>query len=357
MIKKIFSLAFISIFVFIWFAYSSNYKTSIKIDLVYSEINSIYNINNNFENFKIWYNSNIDISKYRVSSNCKITTKFLNKESNIYYFDILLKSKNCKILNIYLLNENNKRVSKLKKYNIINYNNIINILIEYPNDYLENLLINWKLNKNNALHNIIENILEKRKQLYSTPVYWYSLPTRTDKLPNSPRPYRQDYTFWIHEWWDIDTSFKTPIISIDDGIIIRIIDNFKFDDLNKIKKWDDLTTIDKYKNLDILRWNQIWLKTMKWDIIFYSHLDKIFSDIQVGNFVKKETPIWTIWISWIPDKNYNDYHLHFELRKNPNNLKNIWKNIYLDYMSWDWYFKDKSIDYIIANQYSIFKKN
>ena len=42
--------------------------------------------------------------------------------------------------------------------------------------------------------NVIENILQKRKQKYSIPVEGFLLPTKKTKLPNSSRPYRAGYT-------------------------------------------------------------------------------------------------------------------------------------------------------------------
>jgi hypothetical protein len=42
-----------------------------------------------------------------------------------------------------------------------------------------------------------------------------------------------------------------------------VVSDFEFDDLNAIKKSKDLTQEEQVKNLDLLRGNQIWLKTMK----------------------------------------------------------------------------------------------
>jgi hypothetical protein len=50
---------------------------------------------------------------------------------------------------------------------------------------------------------------------------------------------------------------------LDDGIIVRVVSEFEFEDLNKIVKKDDLTYDEELRNLDILRGKQVWLKTMK----------------------------------------------------------------------------------------------
>jgi hypothetical protein len=207
------------------------------------------------------------------------------------------------------------------------------------------------------MHNFISDLLDKREQAYFIPIKWANLTTISSKLPNAPRPYRVDYTDWIHEWWDFDTIFWETVVSLDYWIVIRIVNDFVFSDLDKIKKWTDLSKNDKIKNLDILRWNQIWIKTMKWDIAFYSHLDKVYSNIKVWDMVFRWQALWSVWISWVPDKNYKDFHLHIELRKNPYNDNRKIPYSIDEYMSWDWYFKWKNEKYILENQYNIFQKN
>jgi hypothetical protein len=183
----------------------------------------------------------------------------------------------------------------------------------------------------------------------------HKLPTLATKVPNSWRWYRANYTDGIHHWWDIDWKLWEQILAIDDWIIVRVVNDFKFDDLDKIKYWDNLTDYDKIKNLDILRGNQVWLKTMKWDVVFYSHLNEIFTNIEVWEVVKKWQPIWTIWITGVPDKNYKDFHIHFPIQVNPHEKKMVWKYDIDDYLKWDWLFKDKSINEILKEQYSIFE--
>jgi hypothetical protein len=133
--------------------------------------------------------------------------------------------------------------------------------------------------------------------------------------------------------------------------------DFQFSDLSKLKKGENISYYDKVNNLDILRWNQVWLKTMKWDVVFYAHLDEVYDDIQVWNIIPRWYPLWTVWKTWVPDKDYNDYHLHFELRKNPYSIKNAWKYSLYDYMTWDWYFKWDTRESIKQKQYTIFEKN
>jgi hypothetical protein len=195
-----------------------------------------------------------------------------------------------------------------------------------------------------------------RNSKYLIPISWNNLPQKFSKIPNSPRPYRSSYTDWIHHWWDFDTDFRHDVRAIDSWVIVRIVSNFKFDNLQKIKHWKNLTYYEKLKNLDILRWNQVWLKTSRWDVAFYSHLDYIEPSLKVWSFVNKWEIIWKVWITWVPDKSYKDYHMHLPIHKNPHYKAKVWKYSIDNYMKWDWYYKWKSFDYILQHQEELFQK-
>jgi hypothetical protein len=181
------------------------------------------------------------------------------------------------------------------------------------------------------------------------------MPTLPSKVPNSSRLYRSDYTDWIHHGWDIDWYFWEQVIALQEWIIVRVVDKFEYSDLNMIKKWDNLTEDDKIKNLDILRWKQVWLKTVSWDVVMYSHLNDIYTNLNVWEFVNKWQPLWTIWITGVPDENYTDYHLHYEVHKNPFVTEKVWLYDIDDYMKWDWAFKWATIDFIVKNQWKYFE--
>jgi len=143
-------------------------------------------------------------------------------------------------------------------------------------DISENNFINYDIIKRSRynkelkhLNKIITDIVKKRKHKYKIPVPGYKLPKYITKLPNSARNYRKDYTDGIHHGIDIDAPLWSRIVSIDDGIVIKVVKDFKFSDLNQIKRWKNLTYEQKLKNLDILRGNQVWIKTMKWDVVFF----------------------------------------------------------------------------------------
>jgi hypothetical protein len=204
------------------------------------------------------------------------------------------------------------------------------------------------------LYNFIENILLKREQKYLIPVKWISMPTKSSRLPNSGRPYRAWYTDWVHGWWDFYTNFWDTVQAIDYWIVVRIVKNFQYSDIWQVKETWKLTQLDKMWNLDILRWNQVWIKTMKWDVTFYAHLNEVFDNIKEWDIIFKWQPLWTVWISWVPDQDYTDYHLHLELHKNPY-LKHKNPYTFEDYLAWDWYFKWESEKYILEHQDEIFE--
>jgi hypothetical protein len=123
----------------------------------------------------------------------------------------------------------------------------------------------------------------------------------------------------------------------------------------KINYSQVLTEGQKITNLDILRWNQVWIKTAKWDVVFYSHLNDVYSHIKEWVIVRKWELLGTIGVSGIPGKNYTDYHLHFTIHKNPYTIEKVGKYDYEDYMRWDWYFKGQSKSNVLKYQNEIFE--
>lgn len=354
-------------------------------------------------NFVVFLSSDLDLSDYLISSNCDIDSKFLWLKEEKYIFNVTFKDLNCnnnyfslkdkdwKIVNgfDFKIQFFNKR-KIYSKYLDYSTNSLKNIKTNLVSD-IENLSIYTKYNEELRSNfqdfytkyreyyelvykkEVINSILEKRNSKYIIPIIWYKLPNleNKSKLPNWARPYREDYTVWIHQGWDIDAPLWTIVSALDDWIIIRVISDFSKDDLLKINYLDhinyeknktiwpkieerNLTYSEKLKNLDILRWNQVWLKTSKWDIVFYSHLNEVFPNIKEWIIVKSWTNLWTVWKTWVPWDDYSDYHLHFEVHKNPYNENSAWNYEIEDYLKWDWYFKWKSIEYIVEHQWYVF---
>jgi len=376
----------LSICLILWIIWWNNFvlsyffsDSSIKIDDKVSNIVFIDDINNksNVVSFK----SSKNISDYKIYSVCNISSKFVKKEAKLYYFDLEFLDNKCNNWNIYLNNDEWDIILNTNiKLKIISKVDLLKILLDLSNEELKNiynkilvrknkyrfyhnvdknsynlslLKKNYKFNQYKYLLDLIWEILEKRDNKYLVPISGYKISRELNKLPNTWRPYRSKYTDWIHHWWDVVAWLWHEVIALDDWIIVRVVNDWKWSDFDKIN-YSIKSRDDEVKNLDILRWNQVWLKTMKWDLVFYSHLAKIYDNIRDWVFVEAWTPLWTIWVTWVPEKWYDDYHLHFPIHKNPYIIKKVWKYNYLDYMKWDWYFKWKSSRYILDHQNDIF---
>jgi len=333
------------------------------------------NLNSNIIIFK----SNINISDYKIKTNCKNNLKFLWEKKDLYFFNFTLLDPNCDNP-IFILSNWKEDFEKTKfELNIEKKSEIFLNVVDYSNNDL--LKINRKILteiqkyskykkifqkslaniKKNRFYkeliykqNIINSIINRRSKKYEVPVKGYKIATWLNVIPNAGRPYRNEYTDWIHHWWDIIAPKWTPVSAIDDWVIIRVVENFDFEDISNMKKTWEISYTQKLRNLDILRWQQVWLKTSKWDVIFYSHLTIIYDNIKEWTFIKAWDNIWTIWKTWVPDKDYTNFHLHFPIMKNPYILNKVWKYSYEDIMAWDWYLKWETPDDIIIKQKNIF---
>jgi len=364
-------LVILGIFIFL----TPNFAFDSKINLEKSLSKNIFLDSKKLDKDIFIYNSSIDLKNYKLQNSCLKSQKFLWKKWNNYYFEASFLNI-CFDNNLFLVSESWKKIPNLKvKLNLFSDYKIFNIFSDLKTSDLEKIKKSFeeniekynskwiktfkdlqnlrKKNEDKYMLNILNNILKLREQKYLLPIDWVWLPKNLSKIPNSPRPYRKEYTDWIHHWWDFDAEYGQKIRAIDTWIIVRVVRDFKFSDLNKIKR-KNLLYEDKLKNLDLLRWNQVWLKTAKWDVVFYSHLSKIADNIRVWTFVKKWDFIWNVWISWVPDKNYKDYHLHLAIQKNPYIVVKAWKWTLDEYLKWPWYFKWKSQKFVLENQDKVF---
>ena len=364
-------LVILGVFIFL----TPNFAFDSKINLEKSLSKNIFLDSKKLDKDIFIYNSSIDLKNYKLQNSCLKSQKFLWKKWNNYYFEASFLDI-CFDNNLFLVSESWKKIPNLKvKLNLFSDYKIFNIFSDLKTSDLEKIKKSFeeniekynskwiktfkdlqnlrKKNEDKYMLNILNNILKLREQKYLLPIDWVWLSKNLSKIPNSPRPYRKEYTDWIHHWWDFDAEYGQKIRAIDTWIIVRVVRDFKFSDLNKIKR-KNLLYEDKLKNLDLLRWNQVWLKTAKWDVVFYSHLSKIADNIRVWTFVKKWDFIWNVWISWVPDKNYKDYHLHLAIQKNPYIVVKAWKWTLDEYLKWPWYFKWKSQKFVLENQDKVF---
>ena len=327
----------------------------------------------------VFFSSSSDLSAYNLSSSCNIKSKFLWENNDEYAFKLTYLWE-CSSSIIFM--ETKEKViikNSFIKLNLFNKNNLFDLFVDRPTVDLENTykiikknILELKNKSKNKLSDLellqverkilefeyqekfVRKILDSRKMKYDVPVDWYSISEKTNEIPNAGRPYRNTYTDWVHHGWDIVAPNNTPVIALDDSKVIKIVRGFVFSDLSEIKRSWNISFQDKHENLDILRWNQVWLKTSKWDVVFYSHLSKVSDELKVWSLVSRGDYLWNIWITGIPDKNYKNYHLHFSIMKNPYLKNKAWKYSINDYLNWSWYFKWKSLNYVLENQKNIF---
>lgn len=200
---------------------------------------------------------------------------------------------------------------------------------------------------------IAQSILQDRENTkYLSPVAGYALPNKDTLIPGTGRPYRRDTTDGIHHGWDIMAPIGTPVQSLSKGKIIRIVNDWNWGKFSTLKRWN-LTKDDELTNLDIFRGNQIWLQTMDGNVTFYSHLSKISPNITVGSVVNAGTYLGNIGVTGVPEKNYKDIHLHFEIQQNPfrEDMKNPTN---LEIMRWDYMGENMKRSDIYAKMHEMF---
>ena len=374
--KKILLTFFVIFFLIFWgyFAFAK-YFNSWKITLYKTITENIYPDSKKLNYSIIIFKSEKDISWFKIKSSCKNKNNFITQKDNLYFFKFTLLNNLCEDNTFYLTNW--KKDFLKFNLNIIKKSDIFNNYSDYSDKWLKQVK-KWleeeinrfykknKINKQNIYSkriyqeliykkSILENILKRRKLKYENPVIWYKITTKLNQIPNAGRPYRSHYTDWVHHWWDIMAPEWTPVEALDDWIIIRVVSWFDFEDIasNIEEKWF-ISKTQKLRNLDILRWQQVWLKTTKWDVVFYSHLSKIYDNIKEWVFVKVWEKLWEIWKSWVPDRDYKDIHLHFAIMKNPHFENKIWNYTYQDIMAWNWYLKWLNPDEVLKKQKNIF---
>jgi len=380
---KIF-LLYLSVVLFVSFWVYSVFSTDLffdaKINLKNSLSKNLFLDDNKLNWNTVFYSSTNNLSKYKINSFCKNISKFIGRKDDIYIFEFKILDKNCKTNFVYLERDKKAIKKSFIKFNLFTKSKLFdfyadrdNLSLNKLNSDLEKLLeknkklledknvisfkklkIQRKIEELKYQKNFLEKILKQRQKKFITPVSWYKINHNKNKIPNAWRPYRASYTDWIHHGWDVMAPLNTPVQALAYGKIIRIVRDFKFSDLEKVKR-KNLNKNDKTINLDILRWNQVWLKTASWDVVFYAHLRNIPKSLKIWDIVEAGTKLWEVWISWVPDKHYTDYHLHFAIMKNPKIKRKVWKYDFLDIMNWDWYFKNKSSKYILENEDNIFE--
>lgn len=378
--KPLFSAVFTVFILSLVFWYSlvfgnaNVYSGPIVLDFQLSK--TIYPESNKLNTNMFIFKSPVDLSQASLVSSCGNYSKFIQKRNDYYIFNVKYFH-TCDSDTLELQNKGEVLFTAEQK--VVWEYQLWDTFVDYPTQDLQRalnsldkklLLFSKKspnltgylsakntrnLHEVSFLYSVLNNIIEKRSQKYKIPVIGREISTKHSKLPNAGRPYRESYTDGIHHGWDVDGNLWEEVVSLDDAMVIRVVNGFEYNDLSRLVYGKNISDDQKIKNLDILRWNQVWLKTAKWDVVFYSHLQDIYTNITEWIIVRKGQKIGTIGISGVPDEAYTDYHLHFPIHKNPYNSKMAGKYDYDDYMRWPWYFKENSIYEILELQNQVFE--
>ena len=377
LISAIITVLFMSILFWysLVFGETGSYSGPVKIDYISGK--NIYTSDFELNQTRILFRSGVDLSENKIISSCDTYSKMKYKKKDLYYFELKYFSP-CNDNKISLVDKNGNELYSWNLEITTEYD-LYNKFVDYSSDDIKNIqqfLSNkiLKLGKQQLSSNVLERakqqrehkeaqymqnflqqLLKQREEKYLVPVAGYNISDEHNRIPNSGRPYRSSYTDGIHHWWDVGSKFGENVRALDNGMIIRVISDFEYEDLDQLNLSNNLTDQDKLTNLDILRWNQIWLKTSRWDVVFYSHLEDVSTHVKEWMMVRKGETIWTIGSSGVPEKGYDDYHLHFAIQKNPYNKTKNQEYSYLDYMKWDWYFKWQSQSEVLKYQNDIFK--
>ncbi len=333
----------------------------------------------------IIFQSKTDISSFSVQSLCSIESKFLTQAQGLYFFQVdYANASKCSNGNIYLENAGQKYIGTMHDLIIKNSVNKLNTYLDYSSADLTtiasnltpiikknsifknyngvNITENYSFLKGQRTYNeslveqdIIQKILKAREKKYISPIPGEPIPEAVNKIPNTWRPYRAQYTDGIHHGWDVYAPLYTDIVALDDGIVVRVVNNFQESDFSRVDYSKNMSDEQKLKNLDILRGNQVWLKTMKGEVIFYSHLASVPENIQEWMIVTSGTIVWKVGVSGVPESDYKDFHVHFPIMKNPYNAPKAGSYDFWDYMSWDWQTKGMSIQQTLEAQKNIFQ--
>ncbi|MDA9129250.1 M23 family metallopeptidase [Candidatus Gracilibacteria bacterium] len=367
--------------------FGSSLVFGVEISYVGTVSEKIFLDDENLSKTIVSYRSNTNISDYEIYSSCESSTQFLEKYKGVYFFEIDFHG-NTECKNEYIILKNpetqEKIVNSMSELEFIPANQELATFIDYSDQDLElyesgleidmnknslyknsvnlrNIVENYNYIFGNRVYqeaeyqkNIIEEIQTGRQEKYLIPVAGRSLSYSHSKIPNAPRNYRESYTDGIHHGWDIDGDFGEELIALDDGIIVRVVSDFDRTDFDKIDYGNNLSEYQKTRNLDILRGKQVWLKTLKGEVVFYSHLNDVAGGIEEGVRVNRGDVLGTMGVTGVPGDNYTDYHLHFPIMENPYRIEDAGRYDFGDYMVWNWKLHDLPAHEVLEQQSDIF---
>ena len=365
----------------LWDTTSSQVQASFLSDLW----RTVYLDDERLRSLIVVFSSESNLANYDIHSSCNTTSQHKFSYRNLHFFYLTYLEDTCDNPTIALKNNNAIISRSLGSLNFSTKSQELSVLLDYSDarlssldaelarrlrpvgifrNYRQDLVLETlpdHFKKYQALElqykrSLIFYIQNGRTQKYISPVPWFHITRQANKIPNAGRPYRAGYTDGIHHGWDIDAPLGTPVVALDDGIIIRITDGFTSEDFKRIVYGNTLSYETQLENLDILRGNQVWHKTLKWELIFYSHLQDVSDELEDGMFIEQWTYIGTVGITWVPVDDYDDYHLHFDVKIPPFTVWKEWTYTLMDYMKWPWSGKWQSQEQVFWLIDSMFER-
>lgn len=175
-----------------------------------------------------------------------------------------------------------------------------------------------------AGHNLSADQLISYLGFLRNPIKGAHVSTRDSSLPGAPRTYRKG----VHEgidWYGgqttgVPVTKKTPILSMADGVVVRADHGYQEMTTPQRQK---LLALGKQNNgqtpqfvLDKLRGRSVWVQHKHGVMARYVHLDRIGSNVKVGQKVKTGELIGYVGNSGTSDGakgNNIGLHLHLDL--------------------------------------------
>ncbi len=147
------------------------------------------------------------------------------------------------------------------------------------------------------------------------PIPHTNLPQREFQMPGAPRHYR----LGVHEGIDFYWRRGTPIRTVADGVVVRMVDEYERPSQQEIDEWRETTarlSLTPAAALDFYRGQQIWIQHQNGLITRYAHLSEFAPDIEEGMTVTAGQLIGAVGNTGSPasvNSDHSDAHLHFEL--------------------------------------------
>ncbi len=149
----------------------------------------------------------------------------------------------------------------------------------------QNILRSRLMNMQKMNETIGKTLEFRRNPIYHIPVLGGYINPSFTALPNASRSYRASSTDGIHHGIDFYGNYGTSVISASDGVVIRIVSGFQTSWFDRITTGANLSELEKSKNLDVYRGNQVWILAPDGTVATYAHLSELSDTLFIGKAV------------------------------------------------------------------------